>query len=144
VTAALEFIAPVVDGRLPDRDARRIGEAIRRLDGKRVVVTVKEAKRKRSTSANAYLWGVVYPPIVAEFRRHGNLVDSEDIHLFCKQHVGKLRQVLVTPDGEVLNATGSTRHLSTSEFGKYVDAVIAWSAEVLGIAIPLPDEGRLA
>jgi hypothetical protein len=137
---ALEFSGLVANGKLPREVAERVASTIRRMEGKRLVIAIKEQKRKRSNQANAYLWGVVYPPIVAAFRDHGNVVDSEDVHLFCKQHVCKLQKSLVTPDGEVLHLVGSTRIFSTIEFSDYIEAVRAWAVETLGVTIPLPYE----
>ena len=97
-------------------------------------------KKRRSLNQNAYYWGCVLPPIVAMFREHGSNVDAEDVHAFLKDNVGKLKQVFVTPDGEVLSGPGSTAKLGTMEFEVYLEKVRAWAAEVLGIAIPLPNE----
>ncbi|HYH64314.1 MAG TPA: recombination protein NinB [Urbifossiella sp.] len=140
MTAALEFVAPVVDGRLPERDARRIGEAIRKLGGKRVAITVAEVKKTRSGQQNRYYWGMVVKLVTDAFRDGGNMVNAEDVHDFLKTHVGKLTQVLVTADGEVFRAPGSTTKLTTAEFSDYVEAVRAWAKEVLDLDIPTPDE----
>lgn len=140
MTAALEFVCPVVGGKLPERDALRIGTAIRHLDGKKVLIALSEVKRKRSDQQNRYYWGVVVKLVTDAFRDAGNMVNAEDVHDFLKQHVGKLSQVLVTPDGEVLRGPGSTARLTTTEFSNYVEAVRAWAAEVLGLSIPSPDE----
>jgi hypothetical protein len=113
---------------------------IAKLDGKRLVLTLKEQKRRRSLNQNAYLWGVVYAAIVDAFREHGNAVDAEDVHSYCKEHVGKLKQVFVTPHGEVLTGPGSTAKLGTQEFELYLERVRSWAAETLGIGIPLPNE----
>lgn len=140
MTRALEFVCPVVDGRLPERDAKRIGSAIRGLDGKRVVISIEEAKKTRSSQQNRYYWGVVVKLITDTFRDAGNMVNAEDVHDFLKQHVGKLSQVLVTAEGEVFRGPGSTARLTTTEFSNYIEAVRAWAADVLDLKIPSPDE----
>jgi hypothetical protein len=140
MTAALEFVCPVVDGRIPERDAKRIGEAICKLDGKRVVISIEEAKRKRSSQQNRYYWGCVVKLITDAFRDAGNMVNSEDTHDFLKAHVGKLSQVFVTAEGEVLRGPGSTAKLTTTEFSNYIEAVRAWAADMLDLKIPSPDE----
>lgn len=134
------FTCTVAGGRLPEQTSLKVASVIRSLDGKQITISVQEHKRKRSNQANAYLWGVVYPAMVAAFREHGNMVDSDDVHTFCKLHVAKLKQVLVTPDGEVLHTVGSTSRLSTAEFMDYVTAVKSWAKEVLGIDISEPNE----
>lgn len=138
--AALEFTCPVVDGRIPERDAKRIGECIRKLDGKRVAISVQEVKRTRSSQQNRYYWGCVVKHVTDAFRDAGNMVNAEDVHDFLKQHVGKLSQVLVTMEGEVLRGPGSTAKLTPTEFGNYVEAVRAWAADMLDLKIPSPDE----
>lgn len=142
MTAALEFVAPVVNGRLPEADARRIGEVIRKFDGKRVVISLSEVKKTRSSQQNRYYWSCVVRLITDAFRDAGNVVTAEDTHHFLKQHVGKLTQVLVTADGEVFRAPGSTTRLTTTEFSDYVEAVKAWAAEILSLQIPSPDEAH--
>lgn len=134
------FTCTVAGGRLPEQTSIKVASVIRSLEGKQITISVQEHKRKRSNQANAYLWGVVYPAMVAAFREHGNMVDSEDVHLFCKLHVAKLKQVIVTPDGEILHSVGSTAKLTTTEFMDYVTAVKAWAKEVLGIDVPEPNE----
>lgn len=136
---ALEYVGLVVDGKLPAEVSRRISTAIRLMEGKRLRVILAEVKRTRSNNQNAYMWGVVYPPIVQMFREAGNNVDAEDVHSYLKEHVGKLKQVLVSPDGEVFTAVGSTAKLSTQEFEVYLEKVRAWAAE-MGCEIPLPNE----
>jgi hypothetical protein len=129
-------------GRIPTSVMHRLIDAVSRSGDKRLVLTLKERKRKRSLSQNAYLWAVVYGRIVEVFREHGNNVDAEDVHAFCKDQIGKLKQVFVTPDGEVLTGPGSTAKLGTMEFEVYLENVRAWAAEMLGLAIPLPNEGE--
>jgi hypothetical protein len=140
VSRGVEFLSRVVNGRLAASVAKQIAAVLGNAEGKQVLVSIKEVKRTRSGAQNRLLWGYIYPPIVAVFREQGNAVDAEDVHLYCKQHVGKLKQVLVTPDGEVLHTIGSTTRLSTTEFSDYVEAVRAWAVEVLGIDISLLGE----
>ena len=118
----------------------RLLDAISRAGDKRLVLTLKEQKKRRSLSQNAVYWGVVLPPIVAAFREHGNNVDAEDVHCYLKEHVGKLKQHFITPDGEVLTGPGSTAKLTTMEFEDYLAKVRAWAAETLAVAVPMPNE----
>ena len=138
---AREWIAQITPaGHLPGQVRREFDDLVRAFAGKRLRIKVCKYQKARSQNQNRYLWGVVYPAIVAVFREHGNNVDSEDVHSYCKEHVGKLKQVFVTPDGEVLTGPGSTAKLDTQQFEVYVEKVRAWAAETLGIGIPLPHE----
>ncbi|OWK42436.1 recombination protein NinB [Fimbriiglobus ruber] len=140
MTRALEFVCPVVDGRLPERDARRIGDVIRKFDGRRIVISVEEVKKARSSQQNRYYWGCVVKLITDAFRDAGNMVNSDDVHDFLKAEVGRLSQVLVTVEGEVFRGPGSTAKLTTTEFSNYIEAVKAWAADRLDLKIPSPDE----
>ena len=135
----MEFAGPVYDGTLPPAVAKQIAAAIRSLEGKRVVVTIREQKRKRSNNQNSYYFGVVVAAVNQLFREHGNMVDAHDTHEFLKLRVGKLSQIFVTPDGEVIKSLGSTTKLSTMEFEAYLDRIRAWASE-FGLIIPLPNE----
>jgi len=137
----LELPFKPVSGKPPSAVLHRLLDAISRAGDKPLVLTLKAQKKRRSLNQNAYLWAVVYPAIVEVFREHGNNVDADDIHAYCKDHIGKLKQVFVTPHGEVLTGPGSTAKLGTMEFEVYVEKVRAWACEVLGLAIPLPNEG---
>lgn len=134
------FTCTVAGGRLPEQTSLRVASVIRSLDGKQITISVQEHKRKRSNQANNYLWGVVYPALVVAFREHGNIVDSDDVHTFCRLHVAKLKQAIVTPDGEVLHTVRSSKNLTTTEFMDYITCVKAWAREVLGIDVPEPNE----
>lgn len=127
-------------GHLPGQVRREFDDLIRSLPGKRVTIKLSLYQKRRSLNQNAYLWSVIYARIVDAFRECGNNVDADDVHSYCKDHVGKLKQVFVTPDGEVLTGPGSTAKLSTQEFEVYAEKVRAWAAETLGIRIELPNE----
>jgi transposase len=124
-----------------------VGEKLRatiaRMEGKRIRVAVSEVKRRRSVNQNAYMWGVVIQMITDVFRDAGNMVDKDDVFDFLKAEVWKLKQVYVTPDGEVLRGPGSTRHWSTHEMESKLEEARAWAAAVMGLSIPLPNEGEL-
>jgi hypothetical protein len=109
------------------------------MDGKHLVLSLKEQKRKRSLNQNAYYWSVVVEAVTRMFREHGNYVDPEETHEFLKLRVGKLSRVIVTPDGEVVKSLGSTAKLSKMEFEAYLEQVRAWAAQ-WGCLIPLPNE----
>lgn len=135
----MEFSGLVTAGQLPPTAWKSFGKALSQLEGKRVVVSLKEQKRRRSNNQNAYYWGVVVAAVTEMFRDAGNYVDAEDVHEFLKLRVGKLGQVFVTPDGEVLKGLGSTAKLSTQEFEVYLEQVRVWAAQ-FGVVIPVPNE----
>ena len=126
-------------GHLPGQVHREFDDLVRGLAGKRITIKLSLYRKRRSTSANAYYWGVVVKSVTALFREHGNYLDDEEIHEFLKLRVGKLAQVIVLPDGEVVKGLGSTAKLTTSEFASYIMQIKAWGAEY-GLQIPDPEE----
>lgn len=136
----LERIVHVDAGRINPTLWDDIQMYARQFEGKNVIVTVKQQKRKRSLNLNAFYWGFIVTPIMQALRDFGNMVDAEETHEFLKEHVGKLNQIIVTPDGEVHKAPGSTKKMSGSEMVKYIEIVRAWAAEVLGLPLPFPNE----
>jgi hypothetical protein len=126
-------------GHMPGNEHRQFDDCIRSMAGKRVVVTVKEYKKKRSNPQNRYYFGCVIPLVTKFFRDAGNMVDGDDVHNYLKLRVGKLAQIFVTPDGEVIKSLGSTAKLSTIEFEVYMTNIRAWAAEY-GLQIPEPNE----
>jgi hypothetical protein len=139
VSPALEFSGIVTNGKLPREVSERIASTIRRMEGKRLLIVIKEQKRQRSNKQNRYYFGVIVMMVTEMFREAGNYVGAEEVHDFLKEHVGNLRQIIVTPDGEVLKILGSTTKLSTQEFEVYMEKVRAWAAG-FGLIIPLPHE----
>lgn len=127
------------DGTLPAWVQQQLSEQIKELPGKHVTLTLSVREKPRSNNANRYYWGVVIPLITAFFRGHGNYVDDEDTHEFLKLRVGKLAQVIVLPDGEVVKGLGSTAKLTTAEFEQYLERIRAWAAEY-SMIVPLPNE----
>lgn len=117
----------------------QVWEALRKMVGKRVTLSLKQYRKTRSTPQNAYYWGVVIPAILAMFRESGNDADAEDVHEFLKMRVGKLAQAYVLPGDKVQRALGSTRKLTTMEFEVYLIKCRAFAAEY-GVMIPEPHE----
>ncbi len=126
-------------GHLPGNTRRELDDLIRGLAGKRIRLKLALYQKKRSSNQNAFYWGVVIPAVTRMFREAGNMVDEEDTHNFLKLRVGKLAQIIVTPDGEVVKSLGSTVKLSTMEFEDYLTKIRAWAAE-WGCVIPMPNE----
>lgn len=136
---ALEWIVTIVDGKLPRDVAHEIASVVRRMDGKRIALTIKDARRKRSNPQNRYYWGVVIPHVEAMFHEAGNDVDAETVHAFLKEHVGSLVDTMFLPDGKRRTVTRSTTNLTTLEFEAYMEKVRSWAAS-FGYEIPLPNE----
>jgi len=131
---------PTPDGRVPQDVSIGVRDAVRRMLGKQLVLSLKEYRNTRSNRQNAYYWGVLVSRITDVMREAGNDMDSEDVHSYLKREIGKLNRVAVLPSGEVIKIPGSTARLNTKEFEDYTEKIRAWSASVLGIILPLPNE----
>lgn len=95
-------------------------------------------KGQRSLDQNAYYWGVVLPHAAKGISEcWGEDINSEEAHFFFKREF--LSKPLVhRTTGELKGYTeGSTASLDTAEFGKYLDKIIKFSAEQLGVEIPI-------
>lgn len=106
----------------------QFNKKIEELDGKRVAVSLEQKRKNRSLEQNAYYWGVVLASI-SDFTGY----DAEDLHNHFKAHFLKR---------EVGNLTTfkSTSHLNTKEFTDYIDKIIRFANQVLGIEIPTPEQ----
>jgi hypothetical protein len=133
----IPFVATA--GLIPPHVRDRLTQAVSKMDGKRLILTLKEQKRRRSLNQNNYYFGVLVKRITVAFREAGNDMDEAEVHEYLKNEVGKLSRIAVLPDGEVVKIKGSTKRLTTMEFEVYVEKVRAWGAS-MGVALPLPHE----
>lgn len=139
MTQAIEFEGVVSGGHMPPPVRSQISEAIRRMEGKRLVVKISEPKKQRSSPQNRYYFGVIVPHVQQMFVDAGNNVGREETHEYLKQHIGKLTMVIETPDGLKRTVTRSSTELSTKDAEEYFEKIRAWAAE-FGCQIPLPNE----
>ena len=115
-------------------DAARVVAEISRLDIARPIVV--EVKREtRSTAANAYLWGALYPAIQRHIRESGGAMHSaEELHEFFKARLLPPSIVEVGEDQRVV--PGSSARLSVPEFRDFVQQIEAYFVADLGGALP--------
>lgn len=140
MTAALEFVCPVIDGRLPERDARRIGEAIRAFNGKRIVVAIKEMKRKRSLNQNNFYQGPFVEAVRLNLLECGYRVSHDDIHGGLRDAYAKNSFTIYLPDGTPFRVPPSTARMATLEFEDYLEEIRSDYATRFGWQLPFPNE----
>lgn len=115
----------------------RISRFLERLGkDKRWRVSVEPYAKKRSDSANRYLWGVVYPTILREAHLDG--WQAEEVHEWCLGTVYGWETVEGLGRKRVRPIRRSSK-LTTTEFKDYVERVQQIFAEK-GIYIPDPNE----
>lgn len=103
-------------------------------------------RRKRTLPQNDYYWGVVCEMVKDGLRDAGydNVHTPEDAHEVLK-YLFLRRRVVNKETGELLaEIPGSTASLNTYDFSEYLEHIIRWAAEYLGIVIPYPNESLIA
>jgi len=132
----LKFFTKIINGRIQDNVLRAIKDYLLLFEGKDMVLNYGQKKNKRTTSQNAYYFGVV----VAILSEHTGY-ETEEIHEILKhiflgfemKKIGK-EKVLVRK---------STKTLSTIDFITYLDKIQRWAAIDLDVYIPSPEEQGL-
>lgn len=106
-------------------------------DGNYTVI-VEKRKKKRSNNQNAYYWLTV-AMIRDRLIDLGHDVDSETTHEMLK---GRLlySEMIDENSGEIIKIPRSTKKLGTSEFMDYIEDVKRFSAEVLDLVLPDPED----
>ena len=140
---AREFTGTVLGGRLPPEVQRGITATLDRLEGKRVVLTVALAKKKRSTNQNAYWFGMLGKYVVPAFREHGDNWSEWTVHEYIMNELG-YQEVLVDPKGKLFVSRKHSSEFSTIAWEEFMERGREFLARVHGIRLPLPNEGTPA
>lgn len=108
-------------------------------DGKHLLI--RKDYRRRSLPQNAYYWGVVVAMVKRGLQDVGydDVQTSEDAHEILK-HVFLKQHFVNKETGEVIELSGSTRLLTIPEFNEFIERVIKWASEYLGVVIPSPSD----
>lgn len=134
----LQFITSIANGRTTC--AAQIQAALKMFEGKWVAITIKERKRGRSNSQNAYYHGCVVPIIVDLLREYGNDADADIAHAFCKDMFLPPAGIKKVRVGKMTHESRSTTWLNTAEFEEFLERIRVFAAEN-GYQILLPNEG---
>lgn len=125
-------------GRIRFDQPEVVAAELSKLAGKRVHVKVTREKLTRSIEQNRFLWGT-YADAVAEGVDFVELATGlpvfktrYDVHGFAK--LALLRRPVMTNRGEI-SMLGTTTTLTTDEFSKYIEMLIAKLAQY-GVQIP--------
>tara|TARA_R110001592_G_scaffold38655_1_gene127462 strand:+ start:4062 stop:4475 length:414 start_codon:yes stop_codon:yes gene_type:complete len=102
--------------------------------GDEAVISIKPNNMTRTQKQNALYWSIV-EQIKTET---GNTKDA--IHVHCQSEFLETRVEEVAKQQRVV--LKSTTSLSTKEMGIYLDEIIAWVENDLGLRLNLPDDWR--
>jgi hypothetical protein len=117
-----------------------LGDSIRKLPDGRYDITVEKHRKKRSTQANRYYWGVIVPVVQNVLRERGNRFTLEQIHDMLRANF--LQTFVPLDEGHQAVRYLSTTELTKEEFGAYIEDIRTWAYELFNEDIPLPDEQR--
>lgn len=132
-----EFLALInAGGIVNETDFRRVLARLR--DGHYVMKIT--AKRQRSLSQNAYFHGVVLPLVFEGLRDAGfdDVDDEETAKMVVKNLFAK--KWIHNADGVGIEYVQDTHKMTTVEFSEFIDKIIKFGVEFLGIQIPYPNE----
>jgi hypothetical protein len=115
---------------------------LKQFAGKSVKVTVEKWKKQRSLQQNRYYFGSLILQVIDALVENGyprSELNAEIVHEMLKAKF--LKKDLVSEiTGDVINITGSTATLTTTEFMDYIDDIARWMAEYLNTVLILPNE----
>ena len=126
------FSGFVRDGKVRIDQRDRWDALLKHMEGKPIEVSLGRLRQNRSLRQNSYLWAI-YRLIAQET---GN--DEYRIHAVMKGLFLPLED-LELPNGTTVKTLGSTKGLSTTDFGEFIDKVKAFAGEQ-GIRVPEPEE----
>lgn len=121
-------------------DLTEVFRVILELTNGNYTITVKKSRNTRSDRQNRYLWGVVYPNLLKGFTDAGwdEITNEEQVHEICKAKF-LTTEAVNKHTGEIMSFPLSTTKMDTIQFATYVDQIISFALEYLGIAIPQPE-----
>lgn len=122
------FTGIVKDGFITYDNTDRVIRFVRTLEGKRIDITFREHKSKRSTNQNNYYFGVVCK-ILGDYFGY----TEDEMHEALKIH-------FLSKGACDVPTVGSTAKMNTAEFEDYLTKIKRWAASEYGVVIPDPNE----
>tara|TARA_R100000808_G_C2092697_1_gene112500 strand:+ start:79 stop:483 length:405 start_codon:yes stop_codon:yes gene_type:complete len=101
-------------------------------EGKTVVITVGEQKKRRSLNLNSYYWAVVVKLLSDETG-----YDKDEMHEVLKSMFLRTRYQI---KGVWVDSTKSTTKLTHKEMSEFIEEVKRFASTTLGVYIPDPNE----
>jgi hypothetical protein len=103
------------------------------------IMTIQKRTRKRSVSQNSYFHGFVIPMVQDGIIKKGHKLDYGQTKDLLKMRFLK-REIVDTDTGDITTYMEKTSNLTTVEFMSFIAEIQQWSAEVLDVIIPDPEE----
>lgn len=121
------FHGSIMKGRLTLDNPERYLVYMAGLEGKRVEVVLRKKRSKRSDQQNRYYWGIVVQILANHCGYEPDQMHEALKYKFLSDH---------QEDSSGLITIRSTASMTTDEFAQYVNRVVRWAAESLGVYVP--------
>ena len=127
----ITLTAPVANSKMQLTDAQQatIKAFLETRNGKAATVKLSVPQSTRSLKANAFYWGAVLTTIAAHTGH-----SSEDLHSVFKDML--LERKFLKMGSREVELRKSTVDLSPKEFNDYIERIVAWAAQELGVTVP--------
>lgn len=138
----IHFSGKIHEGQMKISYRTVFDNGLKQLEGFEFEGEIWKKKKRRSNPQNAYLWGLVYPHLVAGFKDIGHEdVNKDIIHKWALEKFldDEDFQVSSPHSGEVIQMRKTTTKLTTTQMMGYIASLQKFGAEFLGINIPDPD-----
>ena len=134
-----EIRSEVKNGTLT-RNTNLIKDAIQTFEGKKIVIKIEKAKKKRSTQQNRFYYGVIIPIVQNCLKEAGHIMTNESTHDLIKLKFLKETLFVNEETGEVIERIKSTTELSTSQFMDLLAEINNFTFEYFGVSLPSPND----
>lgn len=99
MTKEIKFFSKVTNGKLAEGVSITIRELIARMEGKNLVITIKEHEDTRSKAQNDYYWTVAVPLVAKVFTRLSGYgwTDPDEVHAEIQANILGHRKTMISP-----------------------------------------------
>jgi len=135
----IEITSQVVGGKLK-RNRKLLTDAVASFEGKTITITLKQKRTQRSSSQNAYYFGVIIP--IWQNLLHdewGEFYSIKETHEFLKYNCN-YREKINTETGEILRVSKSTTENTTTDQEEFHEQCRRLAKEMFNTDIPLPNK----
>ena len=127
-----KHLAFIKNGKVTYQNRELFDDHLLSYEGKTVVITVGEQRKRRSLNLNSYYWAVVVKLLSEETG-----YDKDEMHEVLKSMFLRTRYQI---KGVWVDSTKSTTKLSNKEMAEFIEEVKRFAATTLGVYIPDPNE----
>lgn len=135
----LKLYATIKGGNLEFSSPDWVRQKMSELPDAVYTITIEKYFGQRTSAQNRYFHGAVLPLVLEGLRNAGfnEVHDTEDAKTVIKNLFLKKK---ITNGVETFEIVQDTHKLTTKEMADFIDEVILWAAQCLGIEIPAPNQ----